>query len=43
MYNYSKCILKDEQLSENIFITQHKDTGQIQTDEYINLTASEIR
>jgi len=43
MYNYSKCILKDEQLSENIFVTQHKDTGQIQTDEYMTLTASEIR
>jgi hypothetical protein len=43
MYNYSKCILKDEELSENIFVTQHKDNGQIQVDNYMTMTASEIR
>ena len=47
MYNWSRCLLKGEELSENFFIVQqkkvgyHKDRGNIESD-YLNLSKSEV-
>ena len=47
MYNWSRCLLKGEELSENFFVVQqkkvgyHSDRGNIESD-YLNLSKSEV-
>ena len=47
MYNWSRCLLKDEELTENFFIVQqkkvgyHKDRGDIESD-YLTLSQSTV-
>jgi len=47
MYNWSRCLLKGEELTENFFIVQqkkvgyHSDRGNIESD-YLNLSKSEV-
>ena len=47
MYNWSKCVLVDEEIPENFFIVQqkkvgyHSDRGNIETD-YLTLSQSEV-
>ena len=47
MYNWSRCLLKDEKLPESFFVVQqkkvgyHKDRGNIESD-YLNLSKSEV-
>ena len=41
MYNWSKCVLKDEELPEHFFIVQHKKNSSVE-DIYKTLTVEEI-
>ena len=41
MYNWSKCVLKDEELPEHFFIVQHKKNSSVE-DIYKTLTIKEI-